>query len=82
MIGSTRARETDDHSADRERQRPTQYEADDIAPLGTERHADADLVDALAHGVRHHAIQPNHRQHQRERREHAEQRGLRARLCQ
>ena len=52
----------------------------DVARFGAEREPDADFRGPLADGVRHHAVDADRRQHQRQRRERRQQHRAEARL--
>ena len=47
-------------------------EREHVLPAGAERHADADLLRALRHRVRQHAVDADRREHQRDRAEDRE----------
>ena len=70
--GASRA---EDRAGERRQQPLAQYLPQHAAPAGPERHAQPDLVRPLRHGKRHHAVDPERRQDQRDRGEAREQRG-------
>jgi len=45
------------------------HEPQHVCRARTERHANPDLLRALRHGKRHHAVNPNRREHERDARE-------------
>ena len=49
------------------------HEADDVGAAGAEGETRAELARAAAHAVRHHAVNADGREHQRDERESAEQ---------
>ena len=63
----------EDADADRPERLRHQHR-DDVARARAERHADAELGRPLAHDPRHHAVDADHRQQDRQRAEGAEER--------
>lgn len=62
-----RAGETDQRAKEREAQALSEDEAEDVANLGAEGHADADLVRALRDEAGDHAVDANGGEHEAER---------------
>ena len=63
------------HQTERHQLQATLHDhADDLRGLRAERHADADLRGALRYRVGEHGIEPDHRHHERQPREHRRQR--------
>jgi hypothetical protein len=63
------------YDADRERDRRERHplthdQPQDLAPARPERHAHAHFMRSLRHRERHHAVDPDARQHDRNRRKH------------
>jgi hypothetical protein len=61
--------QAEDASCDGQLERLAQHHPQDARALGAERHAHADVVRTLRHEVRHHAVDADDRQDQREQRE-------------
>ena len=76
------ARQADRDAGERGRDVLPQHQRTDRRALRAHGHPDADLLRALADGVRGHAVNPDRRQQQRDHCEPGEQRRLKPRLAQ
>ena len=79
-VAQKRADDADRDANRGERRALAQHEAQHVALPGAERDANADLLRALGDGVRDHAVDADHREHERDGGEHRQQRRVQSRL--